>query len=103
MALLLQQLEQLRNNYGLVSYLSLSDSWASQVALAVKNSPANAGNIRLGFDPWVGRSPGGGYGNPVQYSCLKNLHGAWCAAVHGVTLSWTQLKQLSRHAPMSFS
>ena len=46
MALLLQQLEQLRNNYGLVSYLSLSDSWAFQVALAVKNPPANAGDIR---------------------------------------------------------
>ena len=46
MALLFQQLEQLRNNYGLVSYLSLSDSWAFQVVLAVKNPPANAGDIR---------------------------------------------------------
>ena len=46
MALLLQQLEQLRNNYGFVSYLPLSNSWVSQVALAVKNPPANAGDIR---------------------------------------------------------
>ena len=46
MALLLQQLEQLRNNYGLVGFIPLSDSWASQVALAVKNPPANAGDIK---------------------------------------------------------
>ena len=29
----------------------------------------------LGFNPWLGRSPGGGHGNPPQYSCLENLHG----------------------------
>ena len=45
---------------------------ASQVALVVKNSPAlrNASSI-----PGLGRSPGGGYGNPLQYSCLENPHG----------------------------
>ena len=45
----------------------------------------------------LGRSPGGGNGNPFQYSCLKNPmdRGAWQARVHGVTKSWTQLKQLS--------
>ena len=39
-----------------------------------KNLPANAGDGRGtdGFDPWVGRSPGGGHGNPLQYSCLEN-------------------------------
>ena len=38
--------------------------------------------------------------NPLQYSCLENLmdRGAWWAIVHGVTESWTQLKQLSMHA-----
>jgi len=49
---------------------------ASQVALAVKNSPASAGDIRdVGSIPESGRSPGRGHGNPLQYSCLENLHG----------------------------
>ena len=39
----------------------------------VKNLPANAGNIReLDSIPGLGRSPGGGHGNPLQYSCLEN-------------------------------
>ena len=52
----------------------------TQVALVVKNPPANAGDIRdTGWIPGWGRSPGGGRGNPLQYSCLKNLmdRGAW--------------------------
>ena len=48
----------------------------SQVALAVKNPPANAGNIRaLGSIPGSGRSPGGVHGNLLQCSCLENPHG----------------------------
>ena len=48
-------------------------SWASQVALVVKNSPANAGDVRYtGAVPASGRSPGGGHGNPLQHSCLEN-------------------------------
>ena len=43
---------------------------ASQVALVVKNLPANAGNIR--DISGLGRSPGGEHGNPLQYSCLEN-------------------------------
>ena len=44
-------------------------TWASQVALVVKNPPANAGDIRdEGSVPGSGRSPGGGQGNPLQYS-----------------------------------
>ena len=41
-----------------------------------------------------GRCPGGGHGNPLQYSCLENPmdRGAWRAKVHGVTKSWTRLK-----------
>ena len=47
--------------------------WASQVVLVVKNLPANAGDIRdVGSIPGWGRSPGGGHGNPLQYSCLEN-------------------------------
>ena len=56
-----------------------------------KNLPANAGDARL--IPGLGRSPGGGNGNPLQYSCLKNPmdRGACWAAVHGVTKSRTRL------------
>ena len=47
--------------------------WASQVALVVKNPPANAGDARdVGSIPGSGRSPGGGHGNLLQYSCLEN-------------------------------
>ena len=43
----------------------------------------------LEFDPWVGKIPGEGNGNPLQYSCLENLMdgGAWWAAAHGVAQS----------------
>ena len=46
-----------------------------------------------GLIPGSGIPPGGGYGNPVQYSCLENSMdgGAWQATVHGVAESWTQL------------
>jgi len=45
----------------------------SQVTLAVKNPPANAGDVRdLGSIPELERSPGGGHSNPFQYSCLEN-------------------------------
>ena len=48
----------------------------SQVALVVKNPPANAGDIRdLGSISGSGRSPGGEHGNPLQYSCLENPRG----------------------------
>ena len=55
-----------------------------------------------GSIPGSGRSPGGGNGNPVQYSCLGNPmdRGAWRAIVHGVPKSWTRLStytQLCRH------
>ena len=50
-----------------------SVAWASQVALVVKNLPANAGDIRdWSSVPGLRRPPGGGHGNPLQYSCLKN-------------------------------
>ena len=49
------------------------ESRASQVALVVKNLPADAGDIRVvGLIPGLGRSPGGGHGNPLQDSCLEN-------------------------------
>ena len=63
---------------------------ASQVALTIKNMPANAGDIRdLGSIPGSGKSPGGGHSNPLQYSCLENPmdRGAWRARVHEVAKS----------------
>ena len=54
----------------------------------VKNLPANAGDIEAaGLIPGLGRSPGRGNGNPLQYSGLENPmdRGAWWATVHGVT------------------
>ena len=57
----------------------------------VKNSPVNAGD--MGLIPGLGRSPGEGNGNPLQYSCLRNPigRGAWWAAVHAVAKSQTHL------------
>ena len=80
--------------------LGLTFEWhqASQVAVVVKNLPASAGDIRdAGSILGSGRSPGGGNGHSLQYSCLGNPmdRGAWWATVHGVTNNWTQLKRLS--------
>ena len=58
--------------------------WASQVALVIKNPPVNAGNARDTVStPRLGRSPGVGNGNLLQYSCLENSvdRGAWWATV----------------------
>ena len=62
--------------------------WASLVAQTVKHLPAR-------WESWVqsGRSPGGGHGNPLQYSCLENpmARGSWWATVHGAAKGQTQL------------
>ena len=57
----------------------------------VKNLPANAED--MGSVPGLGRSPGEGNGNPLQYSCLENPmdRGTWQTVAHGVTKSWTLL------------
>ena len=65
--------------------------WASQI----KNLPANAGDTRyMSLIPELTRSPGEGNGNPLQQSCLENPmdRGASWATVHGVTKSWTRLR-----------
>ena len=58
----------------------------------IKNLPANAGDVRGGFDPGVGRIPWRRHGNPLQYPWLENPmdRGAWRALVDGVTGSWTR-------------
>ena len=55
------------------------------VALVIKNLPTNEGDV--GSISRLGRSPGGGYDNPLQYSCLENPmdRESWQATVHGVT------------------
>ena len=63
---------------------------ASQVALVVKNLPTNAGDLGdTGLIPGSGRSPGGGHGNPLHYSCLENPmdREAWWTTVHRVPKS----------------
>ena len=73
---------------------------ASQVAPVVKNPTANAGEVRdVGSIPGLGRSLGGGHGNPLQYPCLENPkdRGDWWATVHRVLKSLTQLSQPSTH------
>jgi len=70
----------------------MPQEWAPQVALVIKNPPANAGDAKdSGSVPGSGRSPGEINGNPPQYSCLENPmdRGAWRATVHGVTESDT--------------
>ena len=62
------------------------------MALVVKNPTASAGDVRdSGLIPGLGRSPGRGHGNPLQYSCLENPmdRGAWSDTVHEVTESDT--------------
>ena len=64
----------------------------SQVALVVKNLPAQAGDSRyMGSVPGLRRSPGVGNGNPLKYSCMENPmdRGASQSIVHRVANSWT--------------
>ena len=65
-----------------------------------KASACNAGDP--GSIPGLGRSPGEGNGNPLQYPCLENPmeRGAWRATVHGVAKSWTRLSDFTFHFPI---
>ena len=77
----------------------LLNAQSSQVALVVKNPPANAGDGRdSGLIPGSGRSPGGARGNPRQHSCLENHmdRGTWRATIHGVSES--DLTEATEHA-----
>ena len=83
----------------------LGHEGASQVALMVKNPPANVGDIRdVGSIPELERYPGGGHGNPLQYSRLENAmdRRAWQAIVHWAAKSQTWLKWLSMHTHRSW-
>ena len=79
-------------------------SFCLALVLVVKNPRASAGDIRdTGSIRGWRRSPGGGHGNPLQYSCVENPmeRGAWQATLHRVAKSWTGLKQLSMHAALA--
>ena len=78
---------------------------ASQM-VQVKNLPISEEDVRAACSiPGLGRSPGGGHGKPLQYSCLKNPmdRGAWRVIVHRVAKSWLRLKWLSTHAQSPFN
>ena len=70
----------------------------------LKYPPANAREVRdPGSTPGSGRSPGGGHGNPLQYSCLENpmdREARWATTVRGVTHSGTQLSGSARSRGM---
>ena len=76
---------------------------SSHVALAVKNPPAKAGDVRHRSSiPGQGSSLGGGHGSRLQYSCLENPldGGAWWAIVRGAAQSRTQLWWLTHTRPI---
>ena len=78
--------------------------WASRVAPVVKNLPAYSGKVRdAGLIPGSGRFPGGGHGNPLQYSSLENPmdRGDWWAAVHRVAKSRTRFGTQARETELS--
>ena len=91
----LRESQILREEKGSISHnmftLKVINNTGFPVGLVVKNPPANAGDV--GSIPGLGRSPGGGNGNPFQYSYLGNPmdRGAWRAIVHGVAKSHTRL------------
>ena len=80
--------------FSLQSFLFGLPQW-----LTGKESTCNSGDLRdMGLIPGLGRSPGGGHGNPLQCSCLENPtnRGAWRATVHRVTDNWIWLKWLNK-------
>ena len=80
-------------------WTSLSQNGSCKVAQWLKkNMPAVAGDSGdAGLIPGLGRSPGGGNGNLLQYSCQENPvdRGAWQATVRGVAKSWTSLSNIA--------
>ena len=72
----------------------MGQEW-TKVVLVVKNLPANAGDTGDAVSiSELGRSPGGGLGNPLQNSCLENPmdRRVWQATIYRIAKSWTQLK-----------
>ena len=83
-------------------YGSLPETMGFPGGSVVKAPLASAGDAGdKGLIPGLGSSPGGGNGNPLQYSCLENStdRGAWSATVHGVTKNRTRLSGWDTHTP----
>ena len=76
------------------SYTSRAGQMGEEIIITKFCKPLNKW---AGFDPWLGRFPGEGNGNLLQYSCLENPMegGAWWATVHRVTKSWTRLSNFT--------
>ena len=85
--------------FGLWCWRLLRVPWTSLVAQTVKHLSTmwETWVWSLGLIPGLGRFPGEGNGNPLQYSCLENPMdgGAWWATVHRVTKSWTRLSDFT--------
>ena len=83
----------------MITYKSVGskNKGTSQVSLVVKNLPANAGGMRQGFDPWVGKTPWRRKWQPTPvFLPGKSLdRGAWQTTVHEVAKSWTPTERLS--------
>ena len=78
-------------NFPIVTILKHSSTPGFPGGASDQESTCNEGDVRdVGLIPGSERSPGGGHGNPLQYSCLENpmVRGAWWAMVHRVTKSW---------------
>ena len=96
---MLKQIQSLLLNLSLYRTMQRS-IWASQWLSGRESTCNTQATGDLGSVPGSGRPPGGGHGNPLQYSCLENPMGggaSW-AMVHGVAKSQTRLKRLSTHA-----
>ena len=75
--------------------------WASQVVLVAKSPPSNTGEEGdVGLIPGLGRSPGGGHGNPLQYSWLEN---SWTEEPGGVQSMGLQESDMTEQVRMSMS
>ena len=89
-----------KEEWGNVLSIDSKDSFEGTQGGTSGKEPANAGGIRdTGLILGSGRSPRGGHGNPLQYSCLENPmdRGAWRAAIYSVAKRQTQLKQVNTH------
>ena len=98
-------LQRVRHDFETEQQEQKSHLWGFPGGSAVKNPPASAEDAGdLGLIPGLGRSPGRGNSNLLQYSCLKNLmdRDAWWARVPGVAKSWTWLSDRA-HAHLIYT
>ena len=86
-------------DFGSWSAVQICRGWPDTIGFSndseVKDPPAVQETQEMQVGPWVRKTPGGGNGNPLQYSCLENFmdREAWWATVHGVSKSRTRLSR----------